>query len=61
MCDYIVSLFRTYTTPFKQLDILSFKKLVVQRISLLMFKYYIAITNIQINNIFIVNTTHHAY
>ena len=46
---------------FKQLDILSFKMLVVQRISLLMFKHHIGISSLPINNLFIVNTTQHAY
>ena len=46
---------------FKQLDILSFKKLEVQRKSLLMFKRHIGITHLSINNLFIVNTIQHAY
>ena len=47
--------------PFKQLDILSFTKLVVQRISLLMFKHHIGITSLPTNNHFIENTTQHVY
>ena len=46
---------------FKQLDILSFEKLVVQRISLLMFKNHIGIIPLPINNPFIETTTQHAY
>ena len=37
------------------------KKLVVQRISLLMFKRHIGITPLPIINIFIVNNAQHAY
>ena len=45
-----------HTQPlFEKLDILNFKKLVIQRISLLMFKRHIGITPLTINNIFTVN------
>ena len=54
--------FLDHTPPiFKQIDILSFKKLVLQRISLLIFKRHIGITALPINHLFIVNTTRHAY
>ena len=46
---------------FKQLNILSFKKLVVQKIYLLMFKQHIGITPLPAINLLIKNTTQHAY
>ena len=63
MCSsYYISYYLEHTTPlFEQLDILSFKKLVVQRISLLMFKRHTGITPLPMNNLFTVNNAQHDY
>ena len=46
---------------FEHIDILSFKKLVVQRIYLLMFKRHTGITLLPMNNLFTVNNPQHDY
>ena len=60
-CYYILSLFRHTPSLVKQIDILSLKKIVVQRISLLMFKHHIGIMTLPMNNLFIVNNAQHAH
>ena len=46
---------------FKRLNILNFRKLVIQRIALLMFKYDKGVLPQPINNIFSVNNERHNY
>ena len=46
---------------FKQLDILNFKALVTQRISLLMYKIHMGNVPLPICNLFIINNLHHNY
>ena len=46
---------------FKQLDILNFKALVIQRISLLMYKIHMENIPLPICNLFIINNLHHNY
>ena len=46
---------------FKQLDILNFKTLVTQRISLLMYKIHMGNVPLPIYNLFIINNLHHNY
>ena len=48
-------------TQFNKLYILDFKRLVKQRISLLMFKHHINILPSPINDLFTVNNVHHNY
>ena len=56
------SYYLEYTTPlFGQLDILSFKKIVIQRISLLMFKRHTGSTPLPINNLFTENNAQYTY
>ena len=56
------SYYLEHTTPlFEQLDILSFKKLVIQRISLLMFKRHTGSTPLPINNPFTENNAQYTY
>ena len=56
------SYYLEHTTPlFEQLDILSFKKLVIQRISLLMFKRHTGSTPLPINNLFTENNAQYTY
>ena len=51
-----------HTEPlFERLNILYLKKLVIQRISLLMYKYYHSILPTPLNELFIPNNTHHSY
>lgn len=50
------------TAPlFKQLNILSFKKLVIQRIALVMFKYHIDVLPDPVRNLFSLNYERHNY
>ena len=46
---------------FKQLDILNFKALVTQRISLLIYKIHMENVPLPISNLFIINNLHHYY
>ena len=46
---------------FKQLYILNFKALVIQRISLLMYKIHMGNVPLPICNLFIINNLHHNY
>ena len=56
------SYYLEHTKPlFEQLDILSFKKLVIQRISLLMFKRHTGNTPLPINNLFTENNAQYTY
>ena len=56
------SYYLEHTTPlFEQLDILSFKKLVIQRISLLMLKRHTGSTPLPINNLFTENNAQYTY
>ena len=51
-----------HTRPlFEKLNILSFKKLVIQRISLLMFKRYLKILPNPLDKLFILNNAQHSY
>ena len=51
-----------HTRPlFEKLNILSFKKLVIQRISLLMFKRHLKILPIPLDKLFILNNAQHSY
>ena len=53
---------RESTAPlFQNLNILNFKKLVTQRIALLMFKYHKGILPDPINNLFSINSNRHNY
>ena len=50
------------TAPlFHNLNILNFKKLVTQRIALLMFKYHIGSLPVPISNLFSINSNRHNY
>ena len=54
--------YRESTAPlFQNLKILNFKKLVTQRIALLMFKYHKGILPDPINNLFTINSNRHNY
>ena len=46
---------------FEQLDILSFKNLIIQGISLLLFKRHTGITHLPISNFFTINNAQHTY
>ena len=59
--NHILSSPRLTVPLFQKLNILNFKKLVTQRIALLMFKYHKGILPDPINNLFSTNNNRHNY